>query len=736
MVSGIEVDLTKKELALVKKRLSRDPSPVEAGMIDIMWSEHCSYKTSRPVLKQLPTEGKRVVLGPGFDAGVVDVGDNQCIAFKIESHNHPSAIEPYSGAATGVGGIIRDVLAVGATPIAVLDSLCFGRLDSEHSQWLMNYVVKGIADYGNCVGIPTVAGDTNFDRGFETNCIVNAACVGLVAKDQLILGKARDAGDLLVLVGSLTGRDGIHGVTFASKNLSEKSEGERPAVQIPDPFTKKLIVDATLELLPSGKVKALKDFGGGGLTCCASEMAFKGGKGAKINASAVPLREKDMTAMEIMLSESQERMLYSCAPKDLKHLTNVFDKYGLTHAVIGSFTDEPQFVIEFEGRVVAEIPVDLLTDVPTISMPVKVPEYVKTLAKQKRPPVPENLNHVFMNMLRSDNLASKRWVYQQYDHEVQARTVLKAGDTDAAVLRLTEKKGLALKTDCVYRLSYLDPYSGGAESVLECARNLAAVGAVPVGMVDNLNFGNPNDPAVFWQFSESVRGIADACKMLQIPCVGGNVSFYNEDDRTKEAIKPAPVILLVGVVEDMARITEMRFRNTEDSIVIIGETAPELGGSEYAHSILKWEGGKAPSVDLDREKRTLSIILEANKLRLISSCHDVSSGGFGLALAEMCIRSNMGAEVQLDRLPSKGKLQADEIMFAETPGRFLVASREPQKLLNLAKSRNVKAEIIGKPVLEKRFVLFDSESSRKRVVDCAVTAMRDEFERRIPGCMK
>lgn len=734
-VSGIEVDLTREEMAQVKKIVGREPNAVEIAMIDIMWSEHCSYKTSRPILKRLPTEGKHVVLGPGFDAGVVDVGDDWCAAFKIESHNHPSAIEPYSGAATGVGGIIRDVLAVGAKPVAVLDSLFFGRLASERSQWLLNYVVKGIADYGNCVGIPTVAGETNFDASFESNCLVNAACVGLVRKGKVIMGRAKDAGDQIVLVGSKTGKDGIHGVTFASKNLSEKSEEERPAVQIPDPFTKKLIIDAQEELLELGILKGVKDFGGGGLTCCSSEFAFKGGKGAEIDVAAVPLREK-LSALEIMLSESQERMLYACAPKDLKQLQAVFDKYGLTHALIGKIIEEKRYIVKENGKVVADLPIEVLTEVPTVDAPAKKPADLEKLHAEKRPAQPENLNHAFLQLLRSENVASKRWVFQQYDHEVGLRTILKPGDAGAGLIRINDKRALAVKSDCAYRVAALDPYAGGAESVMECARNITAVGAKPWAMVDNLNFGNPRKPEVVWEFTQAVKGMSEACEVLQVPCVGGNVSFYNEDDALKKEVKPSPTVMLVGVLDDVAKMMTPHFKSAEEAVVLLGETHPEIAASEYAQAVLAWEGGKPPTVPLEEQKKAMELVAEANRAHLLASCNDLSTGGLAVAASEMCLKANLGLQIFLERVPAKRKLLQDEALFAETPGRFLVSTHEPQKLLKLASERGVKGEIIGRTVAEKRFVAFDAESTRKRVLDIAVTSLRDETERVLPEKMK
>lgn len=735
-VANIEVDLTKEELKHITGRLGREPTSVEAGMLDIMWSEHCSYKSSRPLLKMLPTEGKRVILGPGYDAGVVDIGDGQCIAFKVETHNHPSAIDPYSGAATGIGGIIRDILSVGARPIALADPLFFGRLSSPHSRWLMNYVVRGIGDYGNCTGIATVAGETNFDPCYERNVLVNCACFGLVDRDKIIYGKGKDAGDLLILVGSATGKDGIHGVTFASKNLHGKSEDERPAVQIPDPFLKKMIIEATLESLKTGKVRAVKDFGGGGLTCVVSEIANKGGLGAEIEVTEVHLREP-LSAFEIMLSESQERMIFSCLPKDLKALGKIFEKYGLAYRVIGKLTKDRKLVVREKGKIVADMPVELLTDVPTVALPSKKPAYLDALLRQKAPYTPQNLNDVMTKMLRSENIASRHWIYQQYDTEVGDRTVIKDGEGDAAVLRIGDKKGIAIKTDCNFKHCFLNPYSGSAGSVMEAARNVTAVGGIPIAISDNLSFGNPKNPEVFWQVSESVRGMSDALKALSVPCIGGNVSFYNEDDVTKVAIKPAPVVVMLGLVENLEYITTMEFKAAEDTILVVGETAPEMGGSEYYSVQFSMDGGSPPAINIEEEKKAMAFVHEAIKRKLINACHDVSMGGLAVALAEMSIISNLGAEVFLNQLVLRNKhIGPDEALFSESYGRFVITSKESQKLIKLAQEKGVKIANIGKVSWNKRLTIMDSPDSRHRLVDLAITSMKDDFENSIERKMR
>lgn len=728
-ISGVEVDLTNEEMKIIRKKLGdRDPNAVEAGMLDIMWSEHCSYKSSRPLLKLLPTTGKKVILGPGYDAGVVDIGDNQCIAFKVETHNHPSAIDPYSGAATGIGGIIRDILAVGARPIALVDSLFFGRLSSPHSKWLMNYVVRGIGDYGNCTGIPTIAGETNFDPTYERNCLVNCACFGLLDRDKVVYAKAKDAGDLLLLVGSSTGKDGIHGVTFASKNLHGKSDEERPAVQIPDPFMKKMIIEATLEALATGKVKAVKDFGGGGLTCITSEIAYKGGLGAEIEVSQVHLREP-LTPFEIMISESQERMMFSCTTKDLPALEKIFDKYGLPHKVVGKLTADKLMTVKDHGKVIAQMPVELLTNVPTVAMPSKKPTDLEILLKEKKPFTPENLNEIMEKMLQSENIASKHFIYQQYDSEVGDRTIIKCGEADAAVLRISDKKAIAIKSDCNFRQVNLDPYGGTVGTVFECIANLAAVGAIPIAVTDNLSFGNPQKPEIFWQFSESVKGMSKALALMGIPCIGGNVSFYNEDDVSHRAIKPAPVVIMLGLIDSIENIVTLPFKSADDAIILVGQTANELGGSEYHSLIFNLDGGTPPLADMEQLKKNISLIQEANKRKLMNACHDVSMGGIGIALAEMSIKSNLGAMVHLDKVPGKIKgMQEDDVLFSESYGRFVVTSKEPQKFIKLAQEKGVMAEIIGRVTNEKRLAIFGNSQNSKKAVDLAITSMKDDFE--------
>jgi len=688
VVNGREdVSLSESEMGYIRNAMGREPNPLELGMLDIMFSEHCSYKSSRPILKLLPGAGKRVVVGQGYDAGVMDVDDGWVVNIRMESHNHPSAIEPYNGAATGIGGIIRDVLCQGARPIALVDSLRFGPLKSARSRWLFKYVVKGIGDYGNCTGIPTVAGEVEFDESFENNCLVNVACIGLARKENLVLAKASHPGDLLILVGGSTGRDGIHGVTFASKVLTDKSEEDRPSVQIGDPFTKKRIVEGTLKAIETGYVRGLKDLGGGGLTCAASEMAAKGGCGAEIDISKMHLREEGMTPYEIMLSESQERMLF--AVKDIQ-VTEVFDRYETPYAVVGKVTDSKYLVVKHGEKMLARVPAELLADPPTVER-----RAIKPLVKlEKTKGVPRKIG--MLEILSSQNIASKEWVYRQYDHEVGVRTITKPGDGDSAVMMLPNEKALAIAADCNSGHAYLDPYIGGSGAVAESCRNVAATGGEPLAIVDCCNFGDPEKPELFWQFKEAVKGIADMCTGLEVPCIGGNVSFYNESSGTGKAVKPCPAVVALGLVNSLDHITPMQFQKVGDAVLILGETHRELGGSEY-YRLSGIDGGEIPKIDASREKRSIDAVLSAIKSGSVSSCHDCSRGGLGVALAIMAIRGGLGATIELEKVPFKD-LSFEEVLFSETHSRFILTSEEEnvKALMGLLETSSVPFARIGK----------------------------------------
>jgi len=583
----LEVGLTSEEKAVLRKRLGREPNNLEWGIIDAEWSEHCSYKSSKSILKQLPTTGKNVVLGPGFDAGVVDVGDGYIISFHIESHNHPSAIDPYGGAATGIGGVVRDILAMGTRPIALLDSLHFGDIEqSINSRWLLKNVVKGISDYGNCIGIPTVAGEVNFDESFEKNCLVDVICLGLGKKKDLVLAEAKYPNDIVVLVGGYTGRDGIHGVTFASKTLSKDSESDRSAVQIPNPFIKKLIIEATLEAIETGYVTGLKDLGEGGLACGISETADKGGRGIDIDISQIPLRENNMTPTETMISESQERMIFIIKKGYEKDILRIFDKYELPYSVIGEVKSHSSLVIKNKNITIGNLPINDIVNAPLINRKAIKPKYISKLIRIKATKHYGNISEIILKLISSPNISSKDWIYNQYDHEVGIRTVVRPGESGAAILRLDNGKFLSVKVDGNSKHCYLDPYNGAAGVLAEVCRNIISTGAEPLAMINHCQFGDPSNPEVFWTFKESVRGMADYCSKLDLPCVGGKVSFYNEDSNTGAAIKPSPIVSVIGLIDDSEHIRRIRVDNEDDIIMLLGSTYPEMGGSEYYEYII------------------------------------------------------------------------------------------------------------------------------------------------------
>ncbi len=693
----LRLGLTHEEVSAVRTRLGREPTEVEWSIIDAEWSEHCSYKSSKALLKRFPVAGKRVLVGPGYDAGVLDIGGGLVATVHIESHNHPSAIDPYGGAATGIGGVLRDILSMGTRPIALVDVLRFGRVDrSSHSQWLMRNVVRGIGDYGNCVGIPTVAGEVEFDDSFERNCLVDVACVGIGRREQLVFGEAKVVGDLLVLAGGSTGRDGIRGATFASKNLAEDSESERSSVQVPDPFMKKLMLDALLEIIDRKLADGMKDLGGGGLSSALSELGSKGGTGMEVELSKVILREADMTATEVMISESQERMMLVLSPGKIDEVFRILTKYGVPHSVIGEVRDHGMLRVKENNKVVANLPMDLVVNPPLISWPAKKPAYLIRMGMHL-PAAPKNLSKVLLKLLGSPGIASRRWVYEQYDHEVGARTATKPGRGDAAVLRLPDGNFLAIKADGNSKATYLDPYSGAAGAVSEACRNVVAVGAEPMAMVDHLQVGDPADPGVYWTFSEMIRGMADYCRGIELPVVGGKVSFYNEDQSTKRAIKPSPVVLVVGLVEGMAQPIDPNFKRDGERIIVAGETLRELGGSDYYEYIHEFTGGTSPGVNPSRDRALFKSIHRLMRGGWITAAHDCSSGGIASALAEMCIWGATGATVEADRIPSSG-MAFDELLFSESHGRFILTapSNNAAKLVEELSKARIPHSVVGK----------------------------------------
>lgn len=662
-----EMGLTDAEFERITEILGRLPNYVETGLYSVMWSEHCSYKNSKPVLRRFPTKGDRVLQGPGEGAGIVDIGDGQAVVFKIESHNHPSAIEPYQGAATGVGGIIRDVFSMGARPIALLNSLRFGSLKNPKVKYLFENVVAGIAGYGNCIGIPTVGGEVVFEDAYEGNPLVNAMCVGLINHDQIQKGVAKGVGNRVIYVGASTGRDGIHGATFASEELNDSSEDKRPSVQVGDPFMEKLLLEACLELIEQGLVEGIQDMGAAGLTSSSSEMASKAGNGIILDLDKVPQREPDMTPYEMMLSESQERMLLVAKAVNLPRIKEILDKWGLLSAVIGEVTDDKRFRLKHKGEWVADLPVDsLVADAPVYQRESRVPQYYLNHEDAKE--IAERIDYAesLLQLLKSPTIASKEWVYRQYDHMVRTATAVAPG-SDAAVLLIPgTRKALAMTTDGNGRYVYLDPEVGGAIAVAEAARNLVCSGAKPLAITDNLNFGNPEKPEIFWQFEKAADGISAACQALNTPVIGGNVSFYNESNGT--AIYPTPVVGMVGLIQDLDHITTQGFKNEGDILVLVGETYGELHGSEYQKVILNEISGRPPQLDLEKEKKVQQFTLEAIRSGWVRSAHDLSDGGFAVALAESAISGGIGAKVEWNH-----DLRGDMALFGESQSRILLS---------------------------------------------------------------
>jgi phosphoribosylformylglycinamidine synthase subunit PurL len=724
-----EMGLTDEEFEKVIGILGREPNYTETGIFSVMWSEHCSYKNSKQVLRRFPTKGPRVLQGPGEGAGIVDIGDNQAVVFKIESHNHPSAIEPYQGAATGVGGIIRDVFSMGARPIAMLNSLRFGELDNPRTKYLFENVVAGIAGYGNCIGIPTVGGEIYFDACYEGNPLVNAMCVGLIDHDQIQKGLAKGIGNPVIYVGAATGRDGIHGATFASEELGEESEAKRPAVQVGDPFMEKLLLEATLELIDSGHVVGIQDMGAAGLTSSSSEMASKAGNGIELDLDLVPQREKGMSAYEMMLSESQERMLVVVKQGKEQEVKKIFDKWGLYSAVIGRVTDDNMLRVLHQGKVVAEISADKLAeDAPVYCKPSQAAAYYEEYATKDvtEMAAPQDCNDTLLQLLAAPTIASKEWVYDQYDYMVRTNTAVQPG-SDAAVLRIRgTRKALAMTTDCNARYVYLDPYQGGAIAVAEAARNVVCSGAEPLAITDNLNFGSPEKPEIFWQFEQAVDGMCEACQKLNTPVIGGNVSLYNESSGT--AIYPTPTVGMVGLVHDIDHITTQEFKTEGDKIFLIGETKAEVGGSEYQKLSLGKVEGRPPQIDLDQEQRIQSFVLQAIQAGLIRSAHDLSEGGLAVGLAECCITGKLGGNITCT-----SNLRPDLFLFSETQSRILLSSstEQAQLLQKMAEEQRISIREIGKVGGEHLVIQVNGSEQIKQ----PIAALKHAWKQALPRLM-
>ena len=726
--------LSPSEYERVLAILGREPTYTELGVFSAMWSEHCGYKNSRRLLSLLPTTAPWVIQGPGENAGVIDIGDGLALAFKIESHNHPSAVEPYQGAATGVGGILRDVFTMGARPIAILDSLRFGDLDTGRVRYLFAGVVKGVGDYGNCVGIPNIGGEVSFDRGYEGNPIVNAMCLGIMNADDLIKGEAEGVGNPLMTVGARTGRDGIHGATFASEELSDDSQASRPQVQVGDPFTEKLLLEASLELIKSGHITGIQDMGAAGITSSAAEMAGRSGNGVEIDMALVPVREPGMTPYEILLSESQERMLVVAKSGSEHVVRDILAKWELEAQEIGRVTSDGMFRVREGDHVVAEIPsLPLTTGCPTYEREGVESEEIRELRcadLSRFNEVDSDQSDVFLKLMGSPNIASKSWIYGQYDTTVRTGTAVRPGG-DAGVVRLRgTRRAIAATTDCNGRYVYLNPRSGTLAAVSEAARNLVCVGALPTAITNNLNFGNPLKPYIYYQFRESVLAMAEACKLFETPVTGGNVSFYNETDGV--AIYPTPVIGMVGVLDDVDHITRHAFQDEGDTIILLGDNTDHLGASEYLYVMEDMVAGEPPPVDLLGERGLQHAVLAMIQQGLLRSAHDVSEGGLACALAESALGTGenpLGVQITL-----RDPLPVLPLLFGEAQGRVVVscAPRSADEILRVAKRHGVPCRAVGQVVSSDEGFRIDG---RATTLEADVALLAEQFFGAIPRLM-
>lgn len=689
--------LTEDEYRKIMTILGREPNWTELGMFSAMWSEHCSYKSSRIHLKKLPTTGPRVVQGPGENAGAVDIGDGLCAVFKMESHNHPSFIEPFQGAATGVGGILRDVFTMGARPVALLDSLRFGGLEQVNNRRLVKGVVSGISAYGNCMGVPTVGGEVVFNDIYTLNPLVNVFCLGIARKDRIFLGKAAGVGNPVIYVGSKTGRDGIHGATMASDAFDDKAQQKRPTVQVGDPFTEKLLLEACLEIMAADLLVGIQDMGAAGLTSSSCEMASREGTGVELELAHVPRREPGMTPYEIMLSESQERMLMVAKAGKEDEVVRICRKWDLDVAVIGRVTDTGKVVVKEQGQVVADIPAKALADEgPRYDRPHAPPPYLDQLQHVNWDALRDVSDpaSVLLELLASPTIASKRWVYEQYDHMVRTNTQVRPGSDAAVILVKGTKKALAMSVDCNSRYCLLNPYEGAKIAVAECARNLVCSGAEPIGLTDCLNFGNPERPDIMWQFVLAIEGIKDACEALQVPVVSGNVSFYNETNGV--SIYPTPMIGMVGLIEEADRTLTQWFKQADDDILLLGETKEDLGGTEYLKVAHAREQGSPPLLNMETERALHACVLRLAREGLLQSAHDCSDGGLAVALAECCISSpgvRLGAVIQLPN----SRFRRDAVLFGESQSRIVVSVTPEHRdaVIRIARDCGVPVSVIG-----------------------------------------
>ena len=696
--------LTDSNYQKIEQILGREPSSTELAMFSVEWSEHCGYSSSKKYLKLFPQKGKYETL-VGEDSGGI-IYDGLAIIFKMESHNHPSQVEPKQGAATGVGGIIRDIFTAGARPIASLDSLRFGPLSDPYNRYLLHGVVDGIAFYGNCLGVPTVGGEVYFDESYSGNCLVNAMSIGICKKDQVARARATGIGNSIMYVGSSTGRDGIGGASILASAEFEEGEEKRPTVQIGDPFTEKCLIEATLEALSTGYIVGIKDMGAAGLTCSTSEMAAAGGVGVEIDLSVVPRREEGMEPWEIMMSESQERMLVCVKAGHEKEITRIFEKWDLHAVVIGQVNETGMVTIKDNEEIIAEMPARALTEPEIFDLPYEKPAYLDEVNKLdlKTIPQPKDLNEILLKLLSSPTIANKAWIYEQYDHMVQTNTCVLPG-SDAAVLRIKGYEwAIAASTDCNSRYCYLNPYRGSQIAVAEAARNLVCSGADPAAVTDCLNFGNPNKPDRYYYFKNCVEGIVDACKFFQTAVVSGNVSFYNENP--KGAINPTPTIGMIGILDNLNNRMTSYFKNEGDAIILLGETKEELGGTEYLKVIHDLVRGDAPELILGKEKNLHSMMLEAIQSGFINSAHDCSEGGLAIALSECCIANNdkkLGAQIT----ELGANIRADALLFGESQSRIVIScgERNASKIEELAQKLSVPCQIIGKVSSNKLKIL-------------------------------
>ena len=739
--------ITPEEYRMIVTKLGREPNLTELGMFSVMWSEHCSYKNSKPILRLFPTTGPGVLVKAGEEnAGIVDIGDGLAVCFKIESHNHPSAIEPFQGAATGVGGILRDIFTMGSRPIFLMNSLRFGKLDSSVTKRLLRGVVAGISHYGNCMGIPTVGGEVYFDECYEGNPLVNAMAVGLVTKDSIVKGSATGVGNPVYYVGPATGRDGLGGAAFASRDLSESSHEDRPAVQVGDPFMEKLLMEACLELCKTDALVGMQDMGAAGLTCATSETAARASMGIEIDLAKVPRRETGMTPYEIMLSESQERMLIIVKKGKEKIVEDIFAKWDLHASLIGEVKDGNRMKVYDDGKLVCDVPAKALVDEGPVNIREESkPAYLDREQKLDLSKVlePKDFNLVLKRLLAHPSIASKAWVWEQYDHMVRTDTVFYPGH-DAALVRIKgTQKGLACSTDCNSLYCYLDPYEGGKIAVAEAIRNVIATGARPLGMTNCLNFGNPLKPEVFWTFHQAANGMSDACRAFGIPVTGGNVSFYNENPYG--AIYPTPTVGIVGLVEDIECRVPSAFQNEGDLIFLLGTTFNEIGGSHYLSVIHQLKLGLPPRLDLEKEAALGRLVLGLAASKTLASCHDLSDGGLAVAAAECAIRSPLKLGAVIDQVhmvlqselgphaqdPAlSGQLRQDALYFGESQSRMLVSvhPRNKEILVHEAQKQNVPVFQIGK-VGGPELILGDR-------ISISVNELTQVFERAIPASLE